>query len=903
MTNFSVKFTNAWWLLLLIPAFALTLFSYFKLNKRYRFTRNRIVSVVMHLVVMVLAIALLAGMTMEYYKPNTEVEVVLLVDYSYTLDDSEEEVDDFVKDVVDGCNSQYKLGVVKFGYDQVYAVELTTDMTKVYSGYLTSADPDTTATDISSALTYTASLFKNPESARIVLISDALETDSEAKSVIKSLSAKGISVDTVYFPGEDSESEVQIIGSKASVSKVEINSPFDVILNIESSYAGPATITPYDNNLPGEPVSFELVEGPQEVSIPYSFAWGGMHILNFELSANGDTMEQNNNYTSYFYLETFSEVLIIESITNESAMLSSVMKEDLNATVLNVNSPDLPTTLDDLRQYDEVVLLNVSNDQLPDGFDVILQQYVQIIGGGLFTVCGNTADSTEDNWTANAYTRKDMFGSIYQDMLPVEVVNYTPPAGVIIIIDASGSMLNGGKYEGSKLSYAMDGAKSCLDALTERDYVGIMTLSDFYSEELMLTPRTQRNKILAAISGLEQDAISGKLTPGGTIFSSALERARVALASRSDLEKKHIIIVTDGEPTSTDTEDYLYEARQMKGLDITMSVFGINSSSYAESTMKTLLRTAGGSDENFHFVSEGQYDDIPRLMREDLNTPEIKDVNYETFTPTIAATGSVTNGILQENMPTLNGFYGVKKKEGATAFLMGKYTPIYTQWDYGKGRVGTFACDLNGTWSSEFLSSETGAALLNNIIYALFPSESIRPTDIEATYTGDNYTTNLSIFTELMEGESIKVTVTGQDGSEEVFVLDLNTGFSRLTFATKSKGLNTIFIQKLDNLGAEISSKTLYKVLPYSKEYNAFTDKDAAEELMNSLASDTDGVVVENPFQIFENAVEYLHIVIDPRILFAIIIIVCFLIDIAVRKFKWKWPHEIIREKKLKKKM
>jgi hypothetical protein len=341
----------------------------------------------------------------------------------------------------------------------------------------------------------------------------------------------------------------------------------------------------------------------------------------------------------------------------------------------------------------------------------------------------------------------------------------------------------------------------------------------------------------------------------------------------------------------------------MKGLDITMSVFGINSSSYAESTMKTLLRTAGGSDENFHFVSEGQYDDIPRLMREDLNTPEIKDVNYETFTPTIAATGSVTNGILQENMPTLNGFYGVKKKEGATAFLMGKYTPIYTQWDYGKGRVGTFACDLNGTWSSEFLSSETGATLLNNIIYALFPSESIRPTDIEATYTGDNYTTNLSIFTDLMEGESIKVTVTGQDGSEEVFVLDITTGFSRLTFATKSKGLNTIFIQKLDNLGAEISSKTLYKVLPYSKEYNAFTDKDAAEELMNSLASDTNGVVVENPFQIFENAVEYLHIVIDPRILFAIIIIVCFLIDIAVRKFKWKWPHEIIREKKLKKKM
>ena len=80
MTNFSVNFTNAWWLLLLIPAVALTLISYFRLNKRYRCTRNRIVSISLHLVIMLLAIALLAGLSFEYYKPNTETEVILLVE-------------------------------------------------------------------------------------------------------------------------------------------------------------------------------------------------------------------------------------------------------------------------------------------------------------------------------------------------------------------------------------------------------------------------------------------------------------------------------------------------------------------------------------------------------------------------------------------------------------------------------------------------------------------------------------------------------------------------------------------------------------------------------------------------------------------------------------------------------
>lgn len=901
MTNFSVIFTNAWWLLLLIPAFALVLITYFRLNKRYRFTRNNIVSIVMHLIVMVLSIALLAGMTIEYDTPDTDVEVVLLVDYSYTLDDSEGEVDDFVKEVVDNCNSQYKLGVVKFGYDQVYAVELTNDMTKVYSGYLSSTSPDTTATDISSALTYTASLFTNPQSARIVLISDALETDGEAKSVIKSLSDRGICVDTVYFPGDRLEAEAQIIGASASVSKVEINSPFEILLTLESSYEGPASITTYDSGIMGESMDINLVEGPQEIVIPYTFAWGGMHNMTFELSANSDTIEQNNSFTTYFYLETFSEVLVIESINHESDRLISIMKEELNATVINVaDEANMPSTLEDLREYDEIVLLNVSNEQLPDGFDVIMQQYVKEIGGGLFTICGNTPDSSEGNWNANAYVRKDMYGSIYQDMLPVEVVNYTPPAGVIIIVDASGSMLNGGKYEGSKLNWAMDGARACLDALSERDHVGIMTLSDSYSEELMLTPRTQRNKILAAIAGVEHGAINGTLDVGGTIFSAALKRACTALASRNDLDKKHIILVTDGEPSSLDRVDYLYEAREIAKQGITMSVYGINSSSSAQSVMKELLREAGGEDKNFHNILEGQYENIPQIMRDDLNTPAIEDVNYETFIPTITAAGSVTNGISQKDMPSLEGYFGVKQKEGATVFLKGQYTPIYTQWDYGKGRVGTFACDLNGTWSEEFLSSDTGIAILNNIIYALFPSESVRSTDIEAVYTGDNYTTDLSIFTDLLEGQTIKVSVIGQDGSEEVYLRDLTTGYSRLTFAVKTVGVNQILIEKLDENGIELSSKTLYKVLSYSDEYTAFKDTDAANELMQSLSGSSNGVVVTDPVQIFENAVEYLHIVIDPRILFAILIIICFLIDIAARKFKWKWPHEIIRENKIK---
>ena len=70
MTNFAIKFSNPWFLLFLIPAIALTFIPYFRSAKKYRRTRNRIVSMAVHMVFMVLCITVLAGITFEYDVPT-----------------------------------------------------------------------------------------------------------------------------------------------------------------------------------------------------------------------------------------------------------------------------------------------------------------------------------------------------------------------------------------------------------------------------------------------------------------------------------------------------------------------------------------------------------------------------------------------------------------------------------------------------------------------------------------------------------------------------------------------------------------------------------------------------------------------------------------------------------------
>ena len=90
MQNFRISYTHPWLLLLLIPAIALTLFPYFRANKKYRKTRNRILSMLFHGLAITLAINLLAGISFKYEKPNLENELIILVD---TTDSNEASAD------------------------------------------------------------------------------------------------------------------------------------------------------------------------------------------------------------------------------------------------------------------------------------------------------------------------------------------------------------------------------------------------------------------------------------------------------------------------------------------------------------------------------------------------------------------------------------------------------------------------------------------------------------------------------------------------------------------------------------------------------------------------------------------------------------------------------------------
>ena len=883
-------------MLLLIPALFFTLFPYFRIEKKYRRTRNRIVSVVLRCIVMSLAIFMLSGLTFKYETPNKENELILLVDSSYSNRESSEQKQVFIQSVIDKCGEEYKVGIVKFGYDQVYAGRLSNDANAVYQEYLQSPDPNTTATNVAAALEYSRGLLTKPKTSKIVLISDGIETDGEALDKINEIASDGIKIDTVYYPNE-THMEVQIVNVELPKKAIEANVPFTMKVNIKSNVYGEGqkmSLALIDNGDEIGSNEIALLNEEQTVEISYEIEETGLHQLCFKIENDQDTLTENNVYYTYVYLEVFDNILIVEKDEGESSALEQMLKDNgytVTSYSIQNDSALIPTDVNKLCDYEQVILVNIANKDMPAGFDEILYDYVHELGGALFTVGGNNDTDIQGNLVPHAYNRDDMINSLYQDMLPVQVVNYTPPVAVMILIDSSGSM---GSGEDSNLGKAKDGAFACLEALTSNDFCGVATFQHQYDEKLTVTPVSRRKEIENAIEEISD------ISQGGTVYSTALEGAGAAL-SAVDVERRHIILVSDGQPNDEEYVDFIKE-NALAG--ITMSVVFTGGGADDLAAMQVAAELGGGKCYNVPNV-----DKLAETMFQDLVQEAIEEIAYgEEFSLTIGDYSRAIAGIKQEEIPKLTGYYGTRLKKGALAPLKGKYVPIYAEWDYGNGSVGSFMCDLNGTWSGQFMDSPVGEKLVCNIVNSLFPSKALEKRDIQLTFEEDNYTTYMNVYSDLGETDVVEVKITpisedaiGYYTDKEIPVQSSNR-YTRFSYEIIHSGVYQISVQKKDENGVVLAEKNFYQTFSYSKEYDAFPDAETTGEVyLSKLAEDGRGVQVENVLDVFASFSKTLHREYDPRVLFAILAMVLLLLDIAARKFKFKWPHEIIRDRRAKK--
>ena len=382
--------------------------------------------------------------------------------------------------------------------------------------------------------------------------------------------------------------------------------------------------------------------------------------------------------------EAGERYLLIADSGAEAEVLLPFLPEGIMA---DVRLPwQAPVSLTDLTGYRKVLLLGVSANELPGRFGSQLALYAE--QGGSVLISGGDHSLSLGN----------MRGTAYETMLPVSF-DYSSEAGdsiaVMLVIDCSNSMSGAGGWwfgGAENLSMAKQGAIRSIEALSAEDMVGVVSFNSTATLRSPLVKATETEK--AVLSRL----VSALDTSRGTYYCDALDLAWEELAG-SDADVRHVIFLSDGEPSDYGYEDIVEE---MAEDGITLSAIAVG---YSSRVLSDMAEIGGGRYYPVQSVEE-----LPDIMLGETETV-LSD-------PLIEEERAVTlPGGIPADLPALRGYIGTTLKDTANLVLQTETgDPVFAEWKLGGGSAQAFASDLTGDWTAEWRETNPGRRMLRQIL-------------------------------------------------------------------------------------------------------------------------------------------------------------------------------------------
>jgi Mg-chelatase subunit ChlD len=529
------------------------------------------------------------------------------------------------------------------------------------------------ATDLAAAVVYARGLV--PEgAARLVLITDGNETRGDGVDAIERAIAGGATLEVVRLgEGDVVDARVTALHLPDTLRRHE---PSRVGALVESSGPGKATVRFDENGILVEERTVELKGGPQEVDFELSPNLSGLVKYSADVELAGDQILGNNRFVALADVAGPPRVLLAAATPDDGRHL----EETLAAQEFGVEATTttlLPSTVDDLLGYDEVILAGVSPHELTPLRQAALATYVRDTGGGLLYVSGSHG------------LRRDPQGgeNVLERVLPVELAapseRQEPPVAIVLLVDRSSSMI------GEKLGYAKQAAIAVVDKLSTHDQVGVIAFDADFEWVVPLTPLDDKERVKSTVGNLGAG--------GGTRFYPALEDAYFALGS-SDATVKHAILLTDGE--STDPDIFPALMARMRKNSITVSTVAIGRA--ADNRLLGEIAKLGGG----RFSAAVNASDVPTIFVKETQTVQ-RDAAQRTDTQARVATAArELAGIDFASAPPLHGYLQTKAKPMSEVLLeTDKHHPLLARWRYGIGQVAVFTSDATTAWASSWIGS------------------------------------------------------------------------------------------------------------------------------------------------------------------------------------------------------
>ena len=883
----NISFDNPYWLFMAIPLVLLILIPYFISKNKDNKTRGWLTSLVFHVLIACAVTLAAAGLTHTTVMTRTKVYIV--ADVSYSSERNLDKIDEYIANIADSLPPNTKLGIVCFGNDSTI---LTSSGTAIKS--VKDAKVDASGTNIAGALDETASYFSEGELKRIILITDGFDTtaDGSTAAAVERLAARNIRIDTIYLDNnlKEGEAETQVsdvdytpstyVDQDSSISVlVEANVENDVIVSLSVQPEGESSYTQISQTVLHADIGMNIAT----FTLPTNVA--GVFDYKVELQPTADFSAHNNAYSFTQTVAAKRSILLITGQRNDQTEIERLYGEsvDIDPYLINNSNKDIPYTIEALSQYDEIILSNVDIREINninafiDSVDIAVSQY----GKSLITM----GDLYMQNKDDPVFER-------LEELLPVSFGNANKDSKLYtIVLDISRSMYSN---RPAKLLAAKDAATKLVSILDDEDTVALII---FAGEAVVIhTPERLgdcREKLYSKIQSAEASQ--------GTLISDALQQA-YKLMKDLDYEEKQVMLISDGKSFAEKADDEVIVAQKMKNADIILSGIAVplNLNQISDkagcATIEELTKICGGlyyelRDESK--VSELVFAEIGDKITDSIMEGKV-DVNIETYRdPMMEGIGS---------LPPIYGYINTKPKLDATMILSVDYeknssttvsVPLYSYRNHGNGKVATFTSSISGNWLKDW-SYEDKDTFFGNLLSTNTPPERIDyPFELKFEHYGSKSSVEISpSYLNPKAKTYIKITDPAGRVSEQQLVFDLNKYSTE--FATSLVGKYKIEITYA--YGTHSFSSVTYYTIPYAMEYNAFAAYDISDvyDFMRGAGQiSTDGTLDLENDKSYVSTYELSFRV--PLLIFAVAL---FVVDVFIRKFRWKDIKGFFHKKK-----
>ena len=712
---------------------------------------------------LVLTIIVLALADMQYQRRSDQLTVVYLLDQSLSIPvDQRQAMIDYVNDSIEehfeADENRNRYAVIVFGRDASVEMPLVNAKIPLSSMVETILDPE--YTDIATAIQRAQAMFPYDSAKRVVLVTDGNQNVADAQREARSAAASGVSIDVIpVMLSARSEVSVEKVDLPASARKGQ---PFEmrVVLRNDAPEGSNQTI-------PGKLVikrnddfiveqEIEVPPGRRVFTIPDEIYQPDFYTYEARFSpldSQSDGMTQNNQASAFTHVRGKGSVLLIENWDTPGQfdyLIERLRDEEIEVTVRPSDQPF--TSLAELQRFDTVVLANVSRSTGTSGDNVSSfsdEQIQMLVRNTREMGCGLVMMGGPDTFGAGGWTNTEL-----EKAMPVDFEIKSAkvsPVGALVLMMHAGEMPKANYWQ-KRI------ASESIKMLGSRDYCGMVF--EWGGTDQWLWGRSQGGIIRVGPNRKKMLGRVQQMTIGDMpAFDPGLKMAAISFGKLPDAAVKHMIIISDGDPTPASASTLNSLAKQ--GVKVSTVAVGSHGT-IGSSEMQRIAKVTGGK---YYVVKSANA--LPKIYQKE--TRQIaRPLVYEPKSPVQPAVVSqheIVEG-LEGGLPPISGFVLTTIKENPLVEVIARSplpleernATVLASWTYGAGKAVALTTDAGNRWANSWTEWDNYDKLFSQMI-----RWSMRPT---------NDMGNFSVATNVKDGKT-QVIITALDQDEQ-FLNDLS---------------------------------------------------------------------------------------------------------------------------------